>query len=372
MNPTLSLQISFLRPICIILMMSVHVNPGFDPDNFPHLIRGLAQFEVDVLGRASVSTLSLISGFLIAASASRKTFGSHILLRFQTLFVPALVWNVAFLALVQIGFALTGSSFGAMDRMSEIGYAELIVQRVLFLYGEPGTPIIEFLRDLFVASAIVIALTRMRLSIVTLAFAVVFGLTLYDSMAPVLYRETILLFMLGGCLLYRICGGIEIRAAVLWAALPILVYFVAVQTGLLRKPFAEIGMVAEAYNIAGRAALAVYALWLSRVAVGLDWGRRVASLSDAAYLAFLSHTTVISLLWFVWKMAFGGVGEPGYALFFFGAPAVAFAVALVAIRFLPMFWAPAQIAVSGRAVRSKVSAGAPSPEIASARETART
>lgn len=92
-------MIRFCRVVCIFFMMTVH----FYPYESNETIINSGSFEIvglvfiDFLGRASVATLSLISGYLLSRSLSNKSLFHIIIQRGQALLVPMITWNLVFL-----------------------------------------------------------------------------------------------------------------------------------------------------------------------------------------------------------------------------------------------------------------------------------
>ena len=68
--PKVSAAIRVLRVLCIFFMMSVHLVPGASGVSFVTggAGRAIGEIWLGFLGRASVATLSLVSGFLLVSS----------------------------------------------------------------------------------------------------------------------------------------------------------------------------------------------------------------------------------------------------------------------------------------------------------------
>lgn len=347
-EPKTSLQISILRPICILFMMSVHVNPGFGSTDFTGLMWVVGTVEVDILGRASVAALSLVSGFLLHMVQPRRTFLDDARGRIKTLYVPMVFWNTVFIALAMAALAVTGYATTTANAILASNPVSLVAERILFLYGEPASPALGFLRDLTVASLLVSAALNMpRLNIGWLLPFVLVA-ALFDLLEPVIYRPNILLFMTFGAWLWQRRNHLSVPRPLTYAALAGFAVLCAVELELVSLGVGPLeGPAGEAVNILKRAILAILGLDLCRWLAGKPIGGRIARLGDDVYLAFLSHTTVISALWAAWKLGVGGHTEAGYVVFFLVAPFVAIALAVVAHPLIDHLPGPVQVLVRG-------------------------
>jgi hypothetical protein len=325
-----SRQIAVMRVLCIFFMMSVHVNPGFDAAAHSGAMRIVGLLEVDVLGRASVAALSLVSGFLLAFTIERRNLRTLLTSRAQTLYLPMAVWNAIFLSLSFAAFAFWGVRTTAYAAAQGLDGLEILVQRVLFLHGAPASTALGFLRDLAISSALLALAMRVpRLDLRWLLPVLLVG-ALFDAFEPVVYRPNILLFMTFGALLWRSRGQLEFPARwrpVVLAALALIcletVHPVLGLNGLE-------GPAREAANLFKRVILTCATLDLCLWLAGLEVGRRLARMGDDVYFAYLSHTTLISIGWVGWRNWMGDERSPAYVLFFIGAPLAVLAFARLA------------------------------------------
>lgn len=337
-DPRTSQQIAILRPICIFFMMSVHINPGWSVAAHDGAMRFIGLIEVEVLGRASVSALSLISGYLLAMVAERQGLRRQIAARVKTLYVPMLTWNAIFLMMGLGAFYVAGiaTTTGAANAGAPLHV--LVLKRVMFLYGEPASLALGFLRDLAVSSALLaLAVRHVRL---LWLLPVVLALTLAEATAPIIYRPSILLFMTAGAVLWQKGRSLTPPA---WTFPLAFLTLWAILTGEISGD-APAG---EAAILIKRLVLTVVVLALASAIVGSRTGRWLAHVSDGVYLAFLSHTTVMSALWAILPI---DVRSGAYLVWFLTAPLLCLTLALLAGPLISQLPAPAQVALRGKAL----------------------
>ncbi|MEL7454414.1 MAG: acyltransferase [Pseudomonadota bacterium] len=317
--------IRIVRVLCIFFMTSVHLVPG--PSNPSFISQGSGEIIGDIwlsfLGRASVATLSLISGFLLVGALEKYSVAHIIRDRARVLLIPAATWNLLMLVAL-LGFTTMGASVNrALPPLTPLGMTDAITG----LFGPSINLSLFFLRDLFVSSALLVLLWRCIRSHLALALAAVFVLTVFELTAPIIFRPTILLFMLMGCALRAkrfplssfavpktvICGLLCSGAVWLGGS------FIGVHDG----PGAEI------LNIAKRTML-VFAMIAFSVALGRSKAVQAFfdRLEPVAYLAYLSHVMLSKLIWIAMSAAGLTLTEPSYLFYFFAAPVIIFAMAL--------------------------------------------
>lgn len=355
-----SAQIAVVRVICIFFMMSVHVNPGFRAWQHDGLMQLVGMIEVDLLGRASVSTLGLVSGFLLAATAGRRSYGTLVRDRLRTLWAPMAFWNAVALGLAFLAFALFGLRTAVHEAARDLEPMRLLLERILFVHGAPATTALGFLRDLAVSSILLGLLLRIPRLDLRLLLPALLAADLLDALEPVIYRPSIPLFMLVGAILWRRRGDLHVpprwRPAILALLAAVCVaMWLNVGNGLgLRGPWAE------AFDLLKRTVLTLCVLDLGGALAGTRVGERIGALGDDTYLAYLSHTVLISALWMVWKAEIGDHRDPAYILFFLAAPALALLAARAVRGPLGALPAWAQILVRGK-VRAPARVPTPRP-----------
>ncbi|WP_217350249.1 acyltransferase family protein [Ruegeria sp. HKCCD7255] len=316
--------ISVTRFLCIFCMMYVHVNPGSHQESA--VMTGdyqiLAWLLIEMSGRASVAALSTISGFLLYDTVIRGLLKS-IKDRFIVLYVPMITWNV-----ITIALALLALSAGISTTTAQIlksGSQLDLLNNVTGLFDKTlGLPLF-FLRDLFVSSCI-IALARPLIVAFPLV-SVVVGLAAYftDSLEPLVFRESILLFMLFGFVLRHKRVSLA-QMADLKIAIPAFISFFALMLFMsqTQPDSSQIQNVVHlASNLFKRLALVFGFLALSLVAVKIHFSGFFVKREPFIYPAFLSHAIVISTLYQILVHIGLDPNQPIYVLFFLGAPVIA-------------------------------------------------
>jgi hypothetical protein len=338
--------------MCIFFMLSVHVNPALDWAAVGGLWGTLGVVWTDVLGRASVAALSLISGYLLVGSLSRKAPLKFVADRFRSICVPMVLWNAVFILGVMLAAVLFGVRTSSLLQIADAGPMELVLERLLFVYGAPAVQALAFLRDLAVASVILFVALRLLGRHLIFCLPILLAISLLGSLEPIVYRPNILLFMTAGVVLRQ--HAVSLAVPKTWRV-PLLATFcvaVAVRIGVATGSIELTETFARAENLALRVVLTLVFLDISGALVRsaaaewlLNWERHV-------FLAYLSHTSVISALWLLWKMGVGEAELPAYGAFFLLAPIAAFAAARIAAPVIATLPRAAQIAIRGKAVRA--------------------
>ena len=196
-----SAAIRVIRVVCIFLMMSVHLVPG--PARVSFVTQGagslIGAVWLDVLGRASVATLSLISGFLLVGALEKHGFPRIVRDRGRALLVPMMTWNVVGLLAI-LAAALAGRPAAGLV-LAGLATPLGLLNGLTGLSGPTVNLSLFFLRDLFAATVLLALLWPLLRNHLGPALAVTLALAVFEVTAPVIFRPTILLFMLAGCAL---------------------------------------------------------------------------------------------------------------------------------------------------------------------------
>ena len=304
-------------------MMSVHVPPGLEQPSA--ITTGsytlFGQVWGDLLGRASVATLSFISGYLLWRSLRGATLGTVAKRKFMTLIVPMLTWNLILIALLVAAAALTGEE---SERLSLTSVSDVLAT-FTGLTGPTANVSLFFLRDLFVANLLVWVLAPVLGRFPILSLAALAIVTVFDLAEPLVFRPAILFFIAMGLIaaqrverLASLCGPRLVLPAL---AMVLLGYVLAVAAPDMGEPGEE------ARNLLLRSLLVLLvlplALWLARTSLGtaLLW------LERRIFETYLIHVPLISVLWVPWRSAFGPATTDSYVIFFVLAPIAALAAA---------------------------------------------
>ena len=328
----------FSRVVCIFFMMSVHLYPYGDN---PSILNGgllwpVGMIWVDFLGRASVATLSFVSGYLLWLALANKTILSILRQKFLVLIVPMMTWNVIFIAAAII-FLLLGAN---PDVLPDFRDPMAVVNAVTGVLGPTANYSLFFIRDLFVSSALIMLAWPLLRRAPIMLLVLVAGLTLFKLTEPVIFRPMILLFMLSGCLLHE--KGLRLHElAVPRIALPIILgcFLLSVLVGAEAALLPGV-LVTETRGFLLRLALIATILMIARVFVMRGMDAAVSAFESGAYLTYLSHVLLAKFLWEVFSAAGTNPNGVAYILYFLVTPVVIFWTARYAVtplRRLPGF-----------------------------------
>lgn len=358
-----SIAIKICRILCIFFMTYVHVNPS--PSNWegaskfllftghlapgelrvsvgneaPQYLFNIANILAQILGRASVPALSIIGGLLaVAAYQRRSKWLLYAKERFQTLIIPLITWNVIIIALSLVILIGTGAYTDVMNKLMPFDQITLskAFNSVTGYKTESVTTALTFLRDIFVCSLLIplLILAFKRLGIVALTIIWLMGLTI--GFAPIVLRETIMLFYASGVYLALQSDQlIPTRNVALKLVLCILLALAIVQfTPALSDIYGGKNLTNISVRLVVVPLFLIAAIALSRT----DLGLRLAKLEPFAYLLFLSHSAIMLVFWGAWQIVFGKGAEWPYVIFYVMAPFAALAVVIVLhkiISYLP-------------------------------------
>lgn len=339
--------IDIARVLCIVSMMWVHVNPGLSQASFVRTgdgwIAGLLLG--DILGRMSVTTLSFVSGYLFWMTSVDRGLGAVGGRLFQTILLPALVWNVILVLLAFARWGLLGVPSAALGFAG--GGAAAWIDALTGVAGPTANLSLFFLRDLVVATLVLWVIRPLLRAYPRTVAAAGVALALGPSLAPFLFRTSILSFLLLGAAMAQ-CGlrlSDLSRTAPALGGAALLALVAAVASAL--EPAGE--QVGALTNLLHRMSLGLLVLAVSARLAGASLGRRIVPLGERAYLAYLCHVPVIGGFWFVWVRFGGDAAGPAYLAFFVAAPFAAFALAVVLGRLLDAAPAPVQKLLRGKA-----------------------
>lgn len=311
-------QINICRVLCIFFMMSVHVNPGLSADSV--VTTGdyslLGYLWGDVLGRASVAVLSFISGYLLWRSMRHTPLTTVALKKAQTLILPMLFWNTAFVVLVTIKAFFLGATSGYTEVFNAQGLD--LLGAFTGITGPTANLSLFFLRDLFVSimllRLIAPVIERWPLAILFLLLVA----TLFDVLDPLIYRPAITFFVALGVVLAHKKGSLADLASLRAVSVSlVLILSVFILFEFLPIPAELEGSVK---NILLRGALLVFLLvvtaWLARS----SFGHFLEFFEERIYETYLSHVLLIGVLWSVWTALVGNALVLSYIIFFLLAP----------------------------------------------------
>lgn len=334
-------------------MISVHISPGYDPTDWDasELMYWIGPLWVDMLGRSSVPALSVISGFLIAYNFEKQSIKTYIWRRFQSLYIPMVVWTgllAGLLLAAALLFSVYTRNFFLFFDTSPI---DTILRNILFLYREPANVPLTFLRDLFVSSVLATIILRYVGFLVVPIF--VFSALIWQTIGfgEIIFRGSIPTFMLAGIILQQRIGHLSLpQYTIFVSTFAFLVILTNMWFGFLGAIEETVG--ATIWNAALRLVLTVWILDIAyRIAKRGIFLNVLTELSKVSYLAYLSHTVVIYSSWEILERILGSNQHPLYALFFVAMPFLVFFIAIALQKLIWNFPALIQIAVTGKSKR---------------------
>jgi hypothetical protein len=342
--------IGIARVICIVGMVYVHAWTGLTGPQLgasDHTAQGLLRWALsDLLGRAAVPLLSLISGWLAVGSLRRRRVASFVGGKVRTVLLPMVLWNALAVALVGgaawmgwiSGPAPSSWSWVANELLCLTHPADIDVQ-------------MAFLRDLFVCLLLAPALSRLGLALQAGVAVAALAWALSGVDFPLLLRPTILMFfvlgMMAPCLdaLSRAASLPVILLGAPYLGLAVTEIVLATRQSPPPIPFAA----QSALDIALRTAAAMVFWAVSWRLAGSRFAGALLAFEPYVFLLFCSHLIMIWLAGPVIGAVTGPLGAPLYPLFLVAQPAMTLAASVTLGRALG-HWAPnvAEVLTGGR------------------------
>ncbi len=315
-----SLQIKLLRVFSITFMCFVHVNPGLDSvsDTLSPVVLACKHFFADILGRGSVPTLTIVSGYLFARAIGKAHWQVLLRKRVSSLVIPMVVWNGIAITLGLAIFLTLGQSNAFYRSIVDSNGWQIFLFQLFGLNGQSAQASHLFLRDLFAISLIALPILN-RLKPTLLGKLVILAFLITIELSPFVLRQEIAIFFWVGVIISP-CSTLLPRAFyhLKWAlvmASVALIYCVIVG-GTWYEDFWQ--------GLVGRLLLALSFMSLSGwVAVHLKevgWVEAWARIESRIYFVFLSHNVVFLLFWGLWQQIFGNELSYPYLIFYISAP----------------------------------------------------
>lgn len=342
-----SLQIELIRVLCILSMMWVHVSPGFSfvtyvnegPMDTVGLVLGRT------LGRISVTTLSFVSGYLFWRTAANRPFAQVLNRVLSGLLLPMLVWSGLFLTLAVAKGMIVDEQAAALGRVTPDLWG--IFNAWSGLAAPTANLSLFFIRDLIVATVILRLAVPLVSRLPGLAVVLALATLALPQTAPLLFRPSILLFM--------VLGAVAARSDVTLVSLsrPRMALLIGLALTFLTVLMAKGGLTARfgldaPHDLLRRAGIGLLMLALTRALARLPRADRVAGLGRHGFLAYLSHVTVIGIFWVVWQRLVGPPTQPSYLVFYLAMPLVCLLLAALAGRGIDKAPALLQLLVRGK------------------------
>lgn len=329
MNAQISDTIKVCRLLCILFMTYVHVNPGSDSwgPEAPQHLQWAGFIMSDILGRASVPALSLIGGFLaVKAINSRSSWYAYAKDRAITIIIPAITWNIIIVTVSILIFLITQSETYIIRELNKIENHTpwLIIDKLTgYNYGSI-TMAFNFLRDIFICSLLLPILLPLIRNGGVLAIITIWIIGLTIGYAPIIFRPHILMFFsLGVFIHFQIKNLASIQRTIINSLLAVgaslSIIYIAKKIGLVDV------------NLEGtilRVTVATLIIGLCYLMVDTKFIRTIIKAEPAAFLLFLSHQTVMLILWGGWQILFGNQITEKYIVFYMVAPIISLTLAI--------------------------------------------
>ncbi|MGB3146521.1 MAG: acyltransferase [Paracoccaceae bacterium] len=345
MDASESRQIEAARVICIICMMWVHVNPSLAVPSYVN--GGPAYFLGVVLGETmgliSVTTLSFMSGYLFWQTGVKKPLkdiGRRLAL---AIYLPTLVWSAIFIMLAVGRGMVLGVPATAALRIEPtfLGYLNAWTG----LFETTANISLFFIRDLVVSTLLLRLFAPAVRHVPLLLLVAVTVIALFADTRPLLFRPAIFIFMVLGATIAQRGISLTLFARPVVVAIGFATYLAGLI--VVASPLHEtaIGALADLGRRGGMGVVILAAAHFIQRDFRLQ---ALSSVSRASFLAYLSHSAIIGMMWFAWKVLVGDEMQPSYAVFFLMAPFAVFAMAVLAGKWLDRMAAHAQLLVRGK------------------------
>lgn len=324
-----SRMIDCTRVICISFMMFTHLKEYEGSSVYGGDLNFIGVLTNDYLGRASVPALSLVSGYLLAIGLKKNrtlSAGGFAQRKAKSILLPMLIWNMIYIGVVIAAYLAVGHSHRIIEIFRD-GSTLDVINAFTALTDTPANFSLHFIRDFFVCQMLLFLLlrwggaARMPLLIAIAAYSTL------GQLDPLIAREMIVLFATLGALL----ALSESSLIALASSRPVQVVSVAMVCALASlgikgmssatsDPFTELFM-----RLAMSLTIIIVAYHLAQFPIAA-WFHRLAPI---AFLTYLLHLPVTSMLWVFWSKIMGN-GNDGldYAIYYLCSPVVAWLSAI--------------------------------------------
>lgn len=198
----LSSSIGIARVLCLLGIVYVHAWTGLVGSEIIKLNdtpQGLLRWSlIELLGRSSVPLLSIISGWLVAASLSKRGWRSFLSGKARTILAPMILWNALAIMFV------SGAAWLGWIRAPLPTTWTWTIDELLCLFRPNDINVqMPFLRDLFLCMLAAPLLVRLPSWVLGVIAAVTAGWVISGFSFILLLRPSILLFFVMGILARR-------------------------------------------------------------------------------------------------------------------------------------------------------------------------
>jgi len=198
----LSASIGIARVLCIVGIVYVHAWTGLvgaDIIKLNDTPQGMLRWSlIELLGRSSVPLLSIISGWLVAASLTKRSWTSFLRGKARTIIAPMILWNA-----LAILFVSGAAWLGYIQAPLPTTWRWTIDELLCLLTPNDINVQMSFLRDLFVCMLAAPLLVRLPSWLLGVIAALTVGWVISGFSFVLLLRPSILLFFSAGILARR-------------------------------------------------------------------------------------------------------------------------------------------------------------------------
>jgi succinoglycan biosynthesis protein ExoH len=321
---TTSNQIKVCRVLCIFFMMYVHVYPGLDSlrAELTEPLSSILFFVIDLLARASVPALTLISGFLMVNSLQRRSALDINKDRLLTILIPMITWNLIAILLCLLIYKVLGHQVGLYKDMQSLSFLSILALKILALDNHGATAALNFLRDLFVCGLLVKPLVRgvQKGGIGFVVLVWTFGLLV--GFAPIVFRRGIPLFFVLGIYFAIRRGHLRFSTSMTIATLLSLIfvsmadYYHVVDEDIYGR---HIYLIYSAFK---HLVIASSFIIASHLIVSLNWAKIFFKAERNIFLVYLGHSAMFLITMGLWRQLLGTSLENAYLMFFLANPIV--------------------------------------------------
>lgn len=327
MDTNVSSRINLLRLMLILGIVIVHMPYG--PQTTPFIgDNGVADwlrvFFAESVFRVGVPCLSAISGYLMFRKGlSGFDYSRTLGRKMQSVFLPFLIWNGAFFALVFAAQSV-GVGQGFLPDLPEANLSQIL--NLLFaLNGEPINLPLYFLRDLFVCIVLspVLAFFIKRYPVMTLILLLAFIFVPYPIYI-VLRKSILFSFAIGMALAIH---KVDLKKLDPYAV-PIVAVF-GVSNVALAATLYRYGPDYPMWLMSVRKLFIVIGIpgfWaLSALFIRSSLGQRLSQTKGLSFWIFCTHYPLLLLFWMIWNKSHAS----DYMIFYLTALAATCAVLLL-------------------------------------------
>jgi hypothetical protein len=331
--------IMIARVICILCVVYPHFPPFGELSDSPGLFE-LTSWEISwIFGRNSVAVLSLISGYLLVSTLSRRGYAGTLKRKVSTLLIPLVLWN-----LISLGFELGMSGFSKIPEWRQLP------NMLIALTDTPHLMPLYFLRDVLVCLILSPVVRWLLKKNAILTFILLLANACFNFDRALLINGSILLFSaVGFFLAERKRSLVPPGYGRVWSyILAALVLVVSVNypmiNRLLESPWPTHGKIPESLFVINRICGA-YLMWsLAVYLTSLPIKHLIMRFEPVIFFVFCIHPMLNMTIWAVPQSLGAAVGDLGHLIVFVLAPFIvlvlsimnAFLLAILSPRLLGM------------------------------------